>query len=217
MSTTSTIQTSILNGLGFGHNRMKAFKNVLNNSGFHTPNNYDIELGLPSKISKLAYNVGISNRDLLDLFSVCCYQVQATVGTIQTSTVRTYGEPYEIPSGKTYEGLTLSFYLDNNGKLYKFLNEWYNAIYDPYTRTMGYLEDYAGTLTIDFTKRGAIDSQALETYLAFLRIKGNNIVNKIVYTDFYPKSIASVPLSGMSNNTPTQFDVGFSYRRAFVS
>lgn len=208
---------SVLDALGFGHSRFKSFKNVLNDSGFHMTNCYDIELGLPTKISKLASKLDISNRDLLDLISVCCYQVQASVGTIQTATVRTYGEPYEMPSGKSYEGLTLSFYLDNGGKLYRFFNEWYNAIYNSRTRTMGYLEDYAGTLTLDLTKRGAADSEALETFLAFLQIEGNNIVNKIVYTDFFPKSISPIPLSGMSGNTATQFDVGFNYRRAFVS
>lgn len=200
----------------FRSSREKAFKNVLNSKGFHQINCYDLELSLPRNMSNIASKLGVKPRDLMDLFSVCCYQVQPTVGTIQTATVRTYGEPYEMPSGKTYESINLGFYYDNGGVLYRFLNEWYNSIFNPETRTMGYLEDYAGTLTIDFTKRGAKDSEALESFFGFLLVEGDNVVNKVEYTDFFPKSISAIPLNGMSNNAPTQFDVTFNYRRAFV-
>lgn len=197
--------------------REKTFKNVLNQKGFHQINCYDIELALPRNARRIASKIGSTPRELMDLFSVCCYRLEPSVGTIQMATVRTYGEPYEMPSGKTYESINMGFYYDNGGVLYRFLNEWYNSIFNPYNRTLGYLEDYAGTLTVDFTKRGAKDSEALESFFGFLLYKGENVVNQIKYTDFFPKSISAIPLNGMSNNAPTQFDVTFNYRRAFVS
>ena len=200
----------------FKSSKEKTFKNILNSKGFHQANCYDVELSLPRNMGEIASKIGAKPRDLMDLFSVCCYQVQPAVGTLQTATVRTYGEPYEMPSGKTYESLNLGFYYDNGGLLYRFLNEWYNSIFNPETRTMGYLEDYAGTLTIDFTKRGATDNESLESFFGFLLTKGENIVNKIEYTDFFPKAISAVPLNGLSGNTLTMFDVSFNYRRAFL-
>lgn len=180
------------------------FQSVLNNTGFHQSNCYDIKVNIPGN-SKLVANLArykITPQVVSQMFSTCCYQVSPNVGTIQTSNVRTYGEPYEVPYGKSYDPVNFGFYMDNDGLMYRILEIWYETIFNSSTRTLGYLNDYACDIEIIFTKRGTNSGSSSTEFM------------RIVLEKAYPKIISTIPLSGMSSNTITQFDTTFAYRRA---
>jgi hypothetical protein len=195
------------------------FKSLVSFSGIHQTNFYDAIMIFPStsdfdaRIKSFGWLGGTT--DASRHFTKLCYQVNASLGSIQTAQVRTYGEHYEMPYTKSYGNIMASFYLDNDCLMYKIFNVWMECIYNTKTRTVGYLDDYAGTLYLTL-RRPARPTHLRPTLVSFLTEPPSDNEAVIVYDYIYPKEISPLPLNGMSGQTATQFDVTFAYRRSYV-
>lgn len=193
------------------------FRTCLETRGMHHVNYYEPYMVFPntSEFNSKLTALPLLQRGALDAsryFSRYCYQINPNLGTIQTTQVKTYGEHYEMPYTKSYNNLTASFYLDNDGIMYQIFSVWMECIFNTKTRTIGYLEDYAGTLSLTLRR----PSRPEDLPSSSLTPQLTNTETVIVYESIYPKEISPLPLSGMVGQTPTQFDVTFAYRRAYV-
>lgn len=115
--------------------------------------------------------------------------------SLMTSEMRTFGEISETPYGVVYDPVQLSVVMDNLGTARKFIDDWSNQVFNRSDRTLGYLRDYARTVTIDLIDRS----------------EDHNTVYSVTLHDAYPKTIDSIPLSH-SGSDLVKVNITLSYR-----
>lgn len=113
---------------------------------------------------------------------------------IMTTEMRTFGEIIESAYGITYNPVTVSVLVDNNGNAIKFFHDWVNSVYDRDTRYVGYKSDYVADITITFQDRN------------------DGTVYKVILEGAYPKTVGDVQLDHSSRDV-VRLSVTFVYDR----
>ena len=175
---------------------------IFNQLGVHRTNRYEIQFSLPDHATKMALAYTQTNlSELNTILGVMCTNLNAPQGNISTTQVRTMGEARNVPYDKIYDSATFTFYMDAGGIVHRFFSSWMSCVFDPVTRCYGYAEDYIGEATIRLTRSELGDNEFFDSHKSFQTFK--------LY-ECFPTSITAIPLTGLSGNQPTQFDVTMS-------
>lgn len=116
------------------------------------------------------------------LVSVFCDQVQIPGLNYNTSAHMTYGETREVPYGRMFDSITLSFYVDNEMKVKKYFDDWQYTIQNPVTRNFNYYNNYIKPIQIDVE-----DISSKTKYTVELR-------------ECYPKTVGSIQMDAASKD-----------------
>lgn len=117
-----------------------------------------------------------------NLIGMYCDQIQLPGYNINTTPSNTYGETREIPYGRLFDPITVSFYVDNDMKVKKYFDDWIFKIQNPHDRTFNYYNKY----TVDLQ----VNVEDLE----------NNIKYSYVLYECYPKTIGAIQLDYASKD-----------------
>lgn len=157
--------------------------------GLSRSNRFTVSLSLPRTLqARSAY--GGNNLSWILLF---CDQTTLPGVNLSTTQSRTFGEYRELPYEKTYDPITLNFFVDKDMIVKKLFDDWVGSIQDPVLKTFSYYKDY--TVEID------IDVQDLE----------NNTRYKVKLEEAYPKTINAITLDYGSRDV-MKLGVQFQYR-----
>ena len=105
-----------------------------------------------------------------------------------------FGPPRNIAQGYTYGDLQASFQCSSDMKEKKVFETWQRLAYNPQSWTMGYYDDYTGSIDIV-----QLDEKDKKRY-------GVRIV------ECFPRDVAAQQLSYDTNNTIGTIDITFAYR-----
>jgi|TARA_B110000438_G_scaffold141603_1_gene136635 hypothetical protein len=132
------------------------------------------------------------NKALQERLKFSCYQANIPGMSILTTEK---DEGYRsIAYQKTYEDITLGFYVHGDMKEIKVFQDWMKIMINPENNHVGYYDDYKSTIEIKNLDRQ--QKKVLTTTLI----------------DAYPKSIDALTLDADSNDEIMKVNVGFTYR-----
>ena len=121
-----------------------------------------------------------------------CYQ--ATIPGMSILTTEKDEGYRSVAYQKTYEDVTLGFYVHGDMKEIKVFQDWMQLMINPENNHIGYYDDYKSTIEIRNLDRQ--QKKVLTTTLI----------------DAYPKSIDALTLDADSNDEIMKVNVGFTYR-----
>lgn len=149
---------------------------------------FDIEFALPNVFAKI-------NQFSPDMQKVHLYCDAVTLPglSVLTSESISYGEQRELPYGKQFENVSLSFYTDNSMDVKLLFDNWISNIQDPRSRTMNYYKDYITDLKIIVS-----DTQEKKRYMVTLY-------------ECYPKALGSVNMD-MASKDVMKIQVSMNYK-----
>lgn len=130
-----------------------------------------------------------------DTIALFCDAVNLPGVSMQTTPHLFYGESREMPYGRLFDPVQLSFYVDSNLVVKRAFDVWFSQIQDPTTRTMGYYNHFVQP--IDIEVYGADES---ETPIYTLTLH-----------EAYPKAISSINLASESREL-MKLQVGIQYK-----
>lgn len=116
------------------------------------------------------------------LVSMFCDQIQIPGLNYNTTANAMYGETREVPYGRLFDSLSLSFYVDNKMKVKKYFDDWQYSIQNPVTRTFNYYNYYVKPIQIEVE-----DVSSKTRYMVELR-------------ECYPKTVSSVQMDAASKD-----------------
>ena len=148
------------------------FLGEVKNRGLARTNRYDVVIPLPV----------ITSNDTSRVANLFCDAVSLPGMSVSTQPQRFYGEVREMPYERTFEPVTMSFYVDSGFEVKTAFDEWINLIVDPTTRAMGYYNDYVRPVEI------------------FVRNVDDSAPYKITLHEAYPKSINTIQLDTASRD-----------------
>ena len=140
--------------------------------------------------NRFTVSISKSTDNLVELF---CEQAVLPSLSFSSQPTRTYGEQREVIYDRNFESVSLTFLVDRQMKVKDYFDNWTNEIIDPYTRLVGYYDDYVRDITI-ITQ----DTKDNNTYIAVLR-------------EAYPKTISAVQLDHNSKDV-MKLQVTFNYK-----
>ena len=82
------------------------------------------------------------------LLGLYCENTQIPGSTILTTPSKIFGESREMPYERSYEPINMSFYVDSDFRVKEYFDSWHEAIFDPYTRSGQYYDDYVRNIEI---------------------------------------------------------------------
>ena len=123
-----------------------------------------------------------------------CEQVSLPGVSYVSNPIRAFGETYEIPYEKTYEPITLSFYVDADMNVKRLFDKWINLIQDTTTRTFSYPDTYISD-TLDIL---IYDKSDKNTYVCKLH-------------RCFPKTVSAIQMDYNSHDV-MKLNVTFSYK-----
>lgn len=100
-------------------------------------------------------------------------------------------------TGLDLDSVSLTFNVDNEGKILKYFETWSNKIYNKETHTYGFKDEYAYPIIISLYQRNG------------------NIFGYIKFDNAYPTNISSIPLSWDTDNTILELTVAFNFDTYF--
>ena len=177
------------------------------NDGFARPSRYEILLLPPTGARGTASNGG----DVTNIFTKIMGQNNGD-GTVRTTSLRCeaisfpgrnldttpdpnhYGPTREVVNGYSYAPISATFQCSSDMKEKKYFETWQRLAYNPQTWSMGYYNDYVGTVQIY-----QLDEQDKRRY-------GVELV------EAFPKTIAAQALDYSSTNQIHKIGVDFVYR-----
>ena len=133
---------------------------------------------------------GAQSGRLVELF---CEQAPLPGVGFSSQPVRTFGEQREVVYDRNYESITLTFLIDKDFYVKDYFDQWANQVINPYTREVGYYEDYIRDIAIIVQ-----DTKDNDTYTAVLR-------------EAYPKIVAPIQLDHNSKEV-MRLQVTFNYK-----
>lgn len=128
------------------------------------------------------YTVIIPFGENSDLVSMYCDQVQLPGMNYNTTAIATYGEAREVPYGRMFDSLTLSFYVDNEMKVKRYFDNWMAQVQNPLNRTFNYYNDYVKKVQVIVEDVESMGKYAVNLY------------------ECYPKTIGSIQLDYASKD-----------------
>ena len=177
------------------------------NDGFARPSRYEILLLPPTGARGTASNGG----DVTNIFTKIMGQNNGD-GTVRTTSLRCeaisfpgrnldttpdpnhYGPTREVVNGYSYAPISATFQCSSDMKEKTYFETWQRLAYNPQTWSMGYYEDYVGTVQIY-----QLDEKDNRRY-------GVELV------EAFPKTIAAQALDYSSTNQIHKIGVDFVYR-----
>ena len=154
-------------------------------------------------VAEMQKGVARSNRyfvvmpDADRMIGLFCENTQLPGSTILTTPSKIFGESREVPYERSYEPITMSFYVDSDFKVKEYFDNWHNSIFDPYTRAGNYYEEYVKPIEIWVHNVEDKRTYALSLY------------------ECYPKSVSAVSLDyGSKELMKLQVTMQYKYWRA---
>lgn len=111
-----------------------------------------------------------------NLIGMYCDQIQLPGYNMNTAATNTYGETREMPYGRLFDPISVSFYVDNNMEVKKYFDDWLFKIQNPMDRTFSYYNSYISDLQINI--------EDLE----------NKIRYSVMLYECYPKTIGAIQM-----------------------
>lgn len=164
---------------------IKEFTAAVKSNGLAKANRYAVSFSLPKG---MAFNPDTTQKALM-----FCDQVQLPGTNFSTTQNRSFGEFRETPYEKLYEHINLSFYMDRDMQIKALFDQWNNTIYNPYTRSFNYYEEYITDITIEVQ-----DNKDSPKYWVTLH-------------ECYPKSIGAIQLD-YANKDVMKLSVSMAYK-----
>lgn len=154
-----------------------------------------------------------ATRDGQYLASLNCEVTSLPSQNIDSKVQKVYGPGREIPYGRSYSPVNMSFYIDGGYQIKDFFERWQGMIFDHETSHLNYYNEYVTNvhiLALDdregrFSTGGLPDIGTLQNSVIISRYQ-------CTLEECYPKSIAEVPLSASDNGIP-RLQVQFQFRK----
>lgn len=164
---------------------LQNFKEEVKGRGLARNNRFAVTFGLPQLIQKDMFN--------LQIIQLFCDGASIPGVNIATQPNRSFGEQREIPYDKTFEPITLDFYVDSAMVVKDFFDSWMNCIINPTSRTTNYYDDYITHITLS----------VLDTT--------NQHTHTTVLYEAYPKLVQPIRLDN-NNRDVMKLAVTFNYK-----
>jgi hypothetical protein len=138
----------------------------------------------------------VSLRQGSELVSLMAEQATFPLLNIQTKPFKIFGPAYQKPITSDYggEGTSIVFHVDRDMKVKRFFNDWMHQIVDKERYTVGWLNDYKGTVIIR-----QLDEMDMATH-------------EVELIDAFPRNINVLDLNHTSTNQTHRLNVLFAYR-----
>jgi hypothetical protein len=133
------------------------------------------------------------NWDTKRVAMLFCDQVNLPGTNFATTPSRTFGETRELPYDKTYDNLTMTFYIDRQMKVKALFDNWINSVRNPVTRTFNYYDDYTSNIMV------------------FVQDLNDKTTYGIKLWECYPKTMSAVQMDNQSKDV-MKLTVTFQYR-----
>lgn len=140
--------------------------------------------------NRFTVSISKSGDRLVELF---CEQAVLPSLSFSSQPTRTYGEQREVIYDRNFESVSLTFLVDRQMKVKDYFDQWTNKMIDPYTRIVGFYEDYIRDIVV-ITQ----DTKDNNTYLTTLY-------------EAYPKTISAIQLDHNSKDV-MKLQVTFNYK-----
>lgn len=124
-----------------------------------------------------------ADSDQNRLTEMMCDSVQLPGMTIATTPHNFWGEVREMPYGRSFDNVTLSFYLDTEMHTKKVFDQWMALIQNPTTRTLNYYDNYVTQVEIDV-----------------LDLEKDSVMYSVKLFEAYPKTINAIQLDSSDKN-----------------
>ena len=161
------------------------------------PNRYEVLLTPPKGAETIMSQImrEFTNDGTVRKTGLRCSSISFPGRTIDTAPDNNiFGPPRNIAQGYTYGDLQASFQCSSDMKEKKVFETWQRLAYNPQSWTMGYYDDYTGSIDIV-----QLDEKDKKRY-------GVRIV------ECFPRDVAAQQLSYDTNNTIGTIDITFAYR-----
>ena len=122
------------------------------------------------------YTLLVPDGNIGQLLGMYCDQVTLPGLNYNTVANTIFGESREVPYGRLFDPITLSFYVDNDMKIKKYFDSWQQSIQNPQTRTFNYYSSYIKDIQLNVE-----DLENKERY-------------SIMMHECYPKTINAIQL-----------------------
>ena len=133
------------------------------------------------------------------LVSLLCESASLPAMSISTKPYRIYGPSYQRPVSSEFngDGITLSFYIDNQMEVKSFFDAWMFKVVNPNSFNVSYQREYVSQIKIS-----QLDEKNNENYSIYLE-------------DAFPRAVNMLDLNMGSTNQVHKLNVTFAYRRWF--
>ena len=175
----------------------EAIAELHSDDGMARPNRYEVLLTPPKGAETIMSQImrEFSNDGTVRKTGLRCSSISFPGRTIDTAPDNNiFGPPRNIAQGYTYGDLQASFQCSSDMKEKKVFETWQRLAYNPQSWTMGYYDDYTGSIDIV-----QLDEKDKKRY-------GVRIV------ECFPRDVAAQQLSYDTNNTIGTIDITFAYR-----
>ena len=175
----------------------EAIAELHSDDGMARPNRYEVLLTPPKGAETIMSQImrEFTNDGTVRKTGLRCSSISFPGRTIDTAPDNNiFGPPRNIAQGYTYGDLQASFQCSSDMKEKKVFETWQRLAYNPQSWTMGYYDDYTGSIDIV-----QLDEKDKKRY-------GVKIV------ECFPRDIAAQQLSYDTNNTIGTIDITFAYR-----
>jgi hypothetical protein len=131
--------------------------------------------------------------------SLMCESASLPAMSISTKPFRIYGASYQRPVSSEFngDGITLSFYIDNQMEVKSFFDAWMFKVVNPNSFNVSYQQEYVSQIKI-----AQLDEQNTESYSVYLE-------------DAFPRAVNMLDLNMGATNQVHKLNVTFAYRRWF--
>ena len=175
----------------------EAIAELHSDDGMARPNRYEVLLTPPKGAETIMSQImrEFTNDGTVRKTGLRCSSISFPGRTIDTAPDNNiFGPPRNIAQGYTYGDLQASFQCSSDMKEKKVFETWQRLAYNPQSWTMGYYDDYTGSIDIV-----QLDEKDKKRY-------GVRIV------ECFPRDVAAQQLSYDTNNTIGTIDITFAYR-----
>ena len=167
------------------------FISEVNTRGLARPSRFEVFILPPPGLGSLTG----SGR----VVSLMCESASLPAMTVSTKPFRIYGANYQRPVSSDFngDGITLSFYIDNQMEVKSFFDAWMFKIVNPNSFNVSYQKEYVSQIKIS-----QLDEQNNETYSVYLE-------------DAFPRAVNMLDLNMGLINQVHKLNITFAYRRWF--
>lgn len=167
------------------HFSVSDFRSTVLAKGLARTNRFEIKIIPP-----------VSLRQGSEFISLMAEQASFPLLNIQTKAFKIFGPAYQKPITSDYggEGTSIVFHIDREMKVKRFFNDWIHTIVDKDRYTVGWLNDYKGSVIIR-----QLDEQ-------------DQVTHEVELIDAFPRNVNILDLNHTSTNQTHRLNVMFAYR-----
>jgi len=167
------------------------FISEVNNRGLARPTRFEVFILPPPGLGSLTG----SGR----FVSLMCESASLPAMSVSTKPFRIYGASYQRPVSSDFngDGITMSFYIDNQMEVKSFFDAWMFKVVNPNSFNVSYQKEYVSQIKIT-----QLDEKNNEQYSVYLE-------------DAFPRAMNLLDLNAAATNQVHKLNVTFAYRRWF--